>query len=91
MPEMTVKPDDFSEVPLTKHDICDLTDDRCNPHELLIAICAKCRDQEHYSRQCLQEKGWRLFGTDYCVAADGNGFTVCPDCSRWDYSWDDLY
>ena len=89
--EMSEVPDDFSEDMLVKHDLSDPDGSRVNPHELLIAVCAKCKTQEHDQRMELSARGWSLFGFNHACAADGNGFIVCPDCSQNEYSWNDLY
>lgn len=60
-----------------------------NPHEFIVAKCHKCFAVEPDYRERLQELGWRLFVE--IRIDDHEGFPVCPQCERGEYSWEDLY
>ena len=60
-----------------------------NPHELLVAICRSCQLRRDDDRVTLHLAGWTLAVEP--MIRNHEGFVLCRECSRHDYSYGDLY
>ena len=75
-----------SRIPLSKQSVMNRDD---NPHELLTEKCSSCRLSVIASRNELHEEGWQI--AVETRIEDHMGFMLCPECSKQEYIWEDLY
>lgn len=60
-----------------------------NPHEVLLARCAKCQERQTEQRVVLAGLGWGVAVVPQFE--EHPGFELCPQCRDGEYTWIDLY